>query len=171
MSHALLEGQLSPPNTVKEALAGPHIELWAADMEKELGNMERKAVMKRVKKEMMSKGKKALRVRWVFAYKWNLDGTLKECKARLVVQGCFQKYGEDYLDVFAPVAQTKSYRVLLALSAAQGWPLAQWDVDAAYLNAKLHEEIYVRQPPGFEDGTGDVYLLCKALYGLKQAGA
>ncbi len=48
--------------------------------------------------------------------------------------------------------------------------LHQYDIIGAYLNADLNEEIYMRHPPGYEDGTGAVVHLHKALYGLKQGG-
>jgi len=44
------------------------------------------------------------------------------------------------------------------------------NVVAAYLNGKLDEEVYMKQPPGFDDGTGRVCKLVLSIYGLKQAG-
>jgi len=44
------------------------------------------------------------------------------------------------------------------------------DVVATYLNGKLDEEVYMKQPPRFDDGTGQVYKLILSIYGLKQAG-
>ncbi|WVZ75853.1 hypothetical protein U9M48_023877 [Paspalum notatum var. saurae] len=65
-------------------------------------------------------------------------------KARLVAQGFYQKEGIDYEETFAP---------------------------SAFLNGFIEEEVYVRQPPGFESAKfpDRVYKLRKALYGLKQA--
>nr|GAT44721.1 predicted protein [Mycena chlorophos] len=44
------------------------------------------------------------------------------------------------------------------------------DIRGAYLNGELKEEVYMRQPPGFEDGTGRVWRLKKSIYGLHQSG-
>jgi hypothetical protein len=91
-------------------------------------------------------------------------------KSRLVAQGFSQKEGIDYEDTFAPVARLEAIRILLAFSVAKGFKLHQIDVRSAFLNDVLEEEVYVRQPPGFEIEKyfHRVYKLRKALYGLKQ---
>jgi hypothetical protein len=65
----------------------------------------------------------------------------------------------------------EAIRILLAFSVAKGFKLYQMDVKSAFLNAVLEEEVYVRQPPGFESEKypHQVYKLRKALYGLKKA--
>ncbi|WVZ75946.1 hypothetical protein U9M48_023958 [Paspalum notatum var. saurae] len=92
-------------------------------------------------------------------------------KARLVAQGFSQKEGIDYEETFAPVAHLEAIRILLAFAASKGFKLQQMDVKSAFLNGFIDEEVYVRQPPGFESGRfpNRVYKLRKALYGLKQA--
>jgi hypothetical protein len=91
-------------------------------------------------------------------------------KSRLVAQGFSQKEGIDYEETFAPIACMKAIRILLAFSVAKGFKLHQIDVKSAFLNGVLEEEVYVRQPPGFESDKypHPVYKLRKALYGLKQ---
>jgi hypothetical protein len=85
-----------------------------------------------------------------------------------VVVGCRQVLGRDYGELFAPTALTGSFRVLVGIAAVGGRTLRCADVDTAFLNAPLDDELYVRPPP--EAGTGSkVWLLRKALYGLKQA--
>jgi hypothetical protein len=91
-------------------------------------------------------------------------------KSRLVAQGFSQKEGIDYEETFAPVARLEAIKILLAFSVAKGFKLHQMDVKSAFLNGVLEEEMYVRQPPGFESEKypHGVYKLRKALYGLKQ---
>jgi len=69
------------------------------------------------------------------------------------------------------VARLEAVRLLLPFACMSGFKLFQMDVKSAFLNGIVNEEIYVTQPPGFEDHKHPeyVYNLKKALYGLKQA--
>jgi hypothetical protein len=71
-------------------------------------------------------------------------------KARLVAQGYSQVEGLDFGETFAPVARLEAIRILLAFVAYKGFKLYQMDVKSAFLNGVIQEEVYVRQPPGFE---------------------
>jgi hypothetical protein len=97
-------------------------------------------------------------------------GEVVRNKSRLVAQGYSQKEGIDYKETFALVAHLEAIRILLAFSIAKGFKLHQMDVMSSFLNGVLEEEVYVRQPPGFESEKypHQVYKLRKALYGLKQ---
>jgi len=98
------------------------------------------------------------------------EGELVGHKGRFVGRGDKQTYLVDYTDVFAPVARYATLRALLAHCAASGLILYQLDVETAFLNGEVDEEIYIRQPRGYERGDkGKVCRLVKALYGLKQA--
>jgi hypothetical protein len=78
------------------------------------------------------------------------NGEVVRNKARLVAQGYNQKEGIDYEETFAPVARLEAIRILLAFSVAKGFKLYQMDEKSAFLNGFLEDEVYVRQPPGFE---------------------
>jgi hypothetical protein len=77
----------------------------------------------------------------------------------------------DFGETFAPVARFEAIRILLAFVAFKGFKLCQMDVKSDFLNGVIQQEVYVRQPPGFENPKYPyrVYKLSKALYGLKQA--
>jgi hypothetical protein len=70
-------------------------------------------------------------------------------KARLVAQGYSQVEGLDFGETFARVARLEAIRILLAFTASKGFKLYQMNVKSAFLNDVIHEEVYVRQPPGF----------------------
>jgi hypothetical protein len=99
------------------------------------------------------------------------NGEVVRNKSRLVAQGYSQKERIDYEETFAPVACLEAIRILLAFSVAKGFKLYQMDVKSAFLNGFLEEEVYVKQPVGFESAefAHKVYRLRKALYGLKLA--
>jgi len=88
-----------------------------------------------------------------------------------VAQGYTQVEGIDFDETFAHVARLEAIRILLAYANHHDILLYQMDVKSAFLNGKIEEEVYVAQPPGFEDPKHPdlVYKLNKALYGLKQA--
>ncbi|KAL8115758.1 hypothetical protein AgCh_022311 [Apium graveolens] len=92
-------------------------------------------------------------------------------RSRLVAQGYNQQEGIDFDQTYAPVARLESIRMLLAYACYKKIKLHQMDVKSAFLNGFLEEEVYVKQPPGFEHEQHPdyVYKLKKALYGLKQA--
>jgi hypothetical protein len=77
----------------------------------------------------------------------------------------------DFDETYAPVARLESIHILLAYATYHGFKLYQMDVKSAFLNGPIKEEVYVEQPPGFDDSEypNHVYKLSKALYGLKQA--
>lgn len=111
----------------------------------------------------MHSGKKTIDNRWVFKVKMNTDGTVDRYKARLVIRGFTQEYGETFSLKFT------SIRMMLAIAAQEKLTLRQFDVKAAFLYGDLEEEIYMSQPIGFDDGSGKVCRLLKSLYGLQQA--
>ncbi|GKB92899.1 retrovirus-related pol polyprotein from transposon TNT 1-94, partial [Tanacetum coccineum] len=79
--------------------------------------------------------------------------------------------GIDYDEIFDPVARFEAIRIFLAFATYMNFIVYQIDVKSAFLNGKLKEEVYVKQPPGFKSSEfpNHVCKLDKALYGLKQA--
>ncbi|GJR05839.1 putative ribonuclease H-like domain-containing protein [Tanacetum coccineum] len=91
--------------------------------------------------------------------------------ANEIAQGYRQGEGVDYDEFFAPVARIKAIRLFLAFASFMGFTVYQMDVKSAFLYGNITEEVYVKQPPGFEDPAhpNKVYRVVKALYGLHQA--
>ena len=87
-----------------------------------------------------------------------------------MVKDCVQRPEQDYTETFSPVVRLETLRAILALAVQKDLHIRQLDVKGAYLNGTLKEEVYMRQPEGYEDNTGRVCRLVKTLYGLKQAG-
>nr|GFC09323.1 putative ribonuclease H-like domain-containing protein [Tanacetum cinerariifolium] len=114
---------------------------------------------------------KAIGTKWVYRNKKDERGIVIRNKARLVAQGHTQEEGIDYEEVFAPVARIKAIRLFLAYASFMGFPVYQIYVKSAFLYGTIEEEVYVCQPPGFEDleYPDKVYKVVKALYGLHQA--
>ncbi|GJY81565.1 putative ribonuclease H-like domain-containing protein [Tanacetum coccineum] len=116
-------------------------------------------------------GKRAIGTKWVFKNKKDERGIVIKNKARFVAQGYTQEEGIDYDEVFAPVARIKAIRLFLAYASFKDFVVYQIDVKSAFLYGMIKEEVYVCQPPGFEDPDflDRVYKVEKALYGLHQA--
>jgi hypothetical protein len=160
-------GKISVLSSLKEAQKSPQWEYWKAAMQEEQNSLDAHEVMEYVPRP---RGHKVIPVHWIFSVKMDAHGNVLRFKARLVAQGCRQIPGVDVMEVFAPTSSYGSRRALLSVAAQEGLEIHQVDVKTAFLNGELEEEVYVTQPPGFENGDGNtVCRLKKALYGLKQA--
>ena len=158
------------PTTYSEAVSGPDRDMWLEAIQSEFDSLERNHTWDVVP---LPAGRKAVGCKWVLKVKENPDGSVGRYKARLVAKGFSQIAGVDFTDTFSPVAKFASIRCLLAIAASHGLDLQQMDVNTAFLNGDLEEEIYMKIPDGFPDATarkrGMCLLLRKGLYGLKQA--
>jgi len=153
------------PKNLNEALKDSN---WILAMQEELNQFARNEVWTLVPRipEM-----NIIRTKWVFKNKMDEHGVITTNKAKLVAKGSNQEEGIDYDETYAPVARLEAVRLLLAFSCIKGLKLFQMGVKSAFLNGYINEEVFVSQPPGFEDHQhpGHVFKLKKALYGLKQA--
>jgi hypothetical protein len=140
---------------------------WVLAMQEELNNFTRNEVWHLVPRPSQN----IVGTKWVFRNKQDEHGVVTRNKARLVAKGYSQVEGLDFDETYAPVARLESIRILLTYATYHGFKLYQMDVKSAFHNGPIKEEVYVEQPPSFEDSEypNHVYKLSKALYGLKQA--
>ncbi|GJW07644.1 putative ribonuclease H-like domain-containing protein, partial [Tanacetum coccineum] len=96
-------------------------------------------------------GKRAIGTKWVSRNKKDERGIVVRNKARLVAQGYTQEEGINYDEVFAPVAMIEAIKLFFAYASFMGFIVYQMDVKSAFLYGTIEEEVYVCQPPGFED--------------------
>ena len=149
------------PSTYAEAIKD---ERWREAMRKEIHSLENNGTWTG---ENLPPGKKAIGSKWVYKIKYNFDGSIERCKARLVILGNKQVKGIDYNETFAPTAKMVTVQTFLVVAAAKGWELHQMDVHNAFLHGELDEEVYMQMSPGFASPTpGKVYRLRKSLYSL-----
>jgi hypothetical protein len=139
---------------------------WVNAMHEELETFERNQVWTLVDPPRYVN---VIGTKWVFKNKQRKDGEVVRNKAHLVAQGYSQVEGLDFGETFAHIARLEAIRILLAFAMPKGFKLYQMDVKSAFLNGVIQEEVYVRQPTGFENPKypDRVYKLSKALYGLK----
>ena len=153
-------------------MSGPYSSEWMAAYEKEYRTLEDLDSWDVVP---LPDGARSIGVNVVFKRKYDDKGELQKFKARIVARGDMQVEGRDFNDTYAPTLHLDSFRAIVALAALNGWEIYQDDVDAAFLNAPIDEEVYVRMPPGYQQygPNGEVLFLRlkRSLYGLRQSPA
>lgn len=149
--------------TYQEATTGPEKEQWKRAIQQEKDSLKKNNTWKIVDRTE-AENRKILSSKWVFKRK---DNGQKH-KARLVIRGCEQNYGIDFEEVFSPVVNSCSLRILFAIAAKRNYQMITFDIKTAFLYGKLEEDIYMQPPQGYNYGD-KICKLRKALYGLRQA--
>ncbi|KAE8186284.1 hypothetical protein CF335_g7486, partial [Tilletia laevis] len=162
-----LDGQLLEPTTFAQALSREDRAEWKTSMDEEYASLIEMGTWELCHPPA---GRKLIGCRWVYKVKTDPEGRAIRKKSRLVAQGYTQVEGIDYDETFAPVARLSALRMMVTLAIQLGLRLHGMDVKTAYLNGELDVDIYMKQPPGYDDGTGRVCRLLRTLYGLKQSG-
>ncbi|GJX70709.1 putative ribonuclease H-like domain-containing protein [Tanacetum coccineum] len=150
------------PKRISQALRDP---AWVEAMQEELLQFKLQKVWILVD---LPKVYRAIGTKWVYRNKKDERGIVIRNKARLIAQGHTQEEGIYYDEVFVLVARIEAIRILLAYASYMGFMVYQIDVKSAFLYGQIEEEVYVCQPPGFEDPDhpNNVYKVVKALQSL-----
>ena len=126
------------PRDFEEALRTPH---WRDAMETEFSALQNNGTWTLVPPVP---GVNLIDSRWIFKVKLHADGSIERYKARLVAKGLKQRYGLDYDETFSPVVKPTTIRLLLGMALSHRWHIRQLDIQNAFLNGFLDEEVYMR---------------------------
>jgi hypothetical protein len=109
--------------------------------------------------------------KWVYKIKRNANDSIDRYKAWLVAKGFKQRYGIDYDDTFSTIVKVATIWLVLFIAVSKGLSLWKLDVQNAFLHSILKDEVYMKQPHGYEskEKPNFVCRLDKTIYGLKQA--
>jgi len=158
------------PKTIRQAQASPQADDWVAAIHAELQSLRANGTWEEVHREQLPRGSRVLQSRFLFKTKLDQHGKVARYKARLVALGHLQREGIDYHEVYAPVAQLTTLRVLFALAASCKRAPQNMDITTAFLQAEeIKEEIYLAPPAGLDHDPNTLFKLLKPIYGLKQA--
>ncbi|CAI7776466.1 unnamed protein product [Closterium sp. NIES-54] len=155
------------PRSYAEAIEGPYSSQWQAAMDAEMASWKSTGTYV---DEVPPPGANIVSGMWIFRVK-RPPGSLPVFKARYVARGFSQRHGVDYFQTFSPTLKMTTLRVLLHLAAQRDYELHSLDFSTAFLQGSLHEEIWLRRPPGFTGlfPPGTQWSLRRPVYGLRQA--
>ncbi|CAI5963099.1 unnamed protein product [Closterium sp. NIES-64] len=152
---------------LREAVEGPYSSQWQAAMDAEMASWKSTGTYVDA---VPPPGANIVSGMWIFRVK-RPPGSPPVFKARYVARGFSQRQGVDYFQTFSPTPKMTTLRVLLHIAAQRDYELHSLDFSTAFLQGSLHEEIWLRRPPGFT-GTfppGTQWSLRRPVYGLRQA--
>eukprot|EP00963_Diacronema_lutheri_P012506 scaffold1797_cov453-Pavlova_lutheri.AAC.1 len=163
----LTEGLPDKFDGYHKAMKRPDKDLWSEAIHNELESLSK---MRTWDICDLPAGKKPLGSKWIFRVKRDEMNNITKYKARLVALGCHQKPGEDYDEIYAAVVSKTGLRIFLTAVNHLDLEMHQMDIETAFLNADLEDEVYLKIPDGLNKRTENQALkLNKSLYGLKQA--
>ncbi|KAK3233923.1 hypothetical protein CYMTET_55803 [Cymbomonas tetramitiformis] len=167
----VLPPRVTKPKGVKQARGAPDADEWMEAIQTELEALVTvKQALMMMDMEDVPPGVRLLDMALVLKVKLDKHRQLQKRKARVCVRGNKQGYGVDYFDTFAPCTQLSSVRLVIILALKLGLEVYHMDVETAFLNSTLEEDLYVRLRRGLEYQGRTCAKLLKAVYGLKQAG-
>ncbi|CAI7879156.1 unnamed protein product, partial [Closterium sp. NIES-54] len=148
------------PRSYAEAIEGPYSSQWQAAMDAEMASWKSTGTYV---DEVPPPGANIVSGMWIFWVK-RPPGSPPVFKARYVARGFKQRHGVDFFQTFSPTPKMTTLRVLLHVAA-------QRDFSIAFLQGRLHKEIWLRRPPGFTGSfpASTQWSLRRPVYSLRQA--
>ncbi|CAI7847473.1 unnamed protein product [Closterium sp. NIES-54] len=154
------------PRSYAEAITVPYSSQWKVAMDAEMASWKSTGTYV---DEVPPSGANIVDGMWIFGVK-RPPGSPPVFKAHYVARGFRQREGVDYFQTFSPTPKMTTLRVLLHVAAPHDYELHSLDLSTAFLQGSLHEEIWLRRPPGFTTSfpAGTQWSLRRPLYGLRQ---
>ncbi|CAI7849288.1 unnamed protein product, partial [Closterium sp. NIES-54] len=155
------------PRSYAEAIEGPYSSQWQAAMDAEMASWKSTGTYV---DEVPPPGANIVCGMWIFRVK-RLPGSPPVFKARYVARGFSHRQGVDYFQTFSPTPKMTTLRMLLHVATQRDYELHSLDFSTAFLQGSLHEEIWLRRPPGFTGSfpAGTQWSLRRPVYGPRQA--
>ncbi|CAI7819597.1 unnamed protein product, partial [Closterium sp. NIES-54] len=155
------------PRSYAEAIEGPYSSQWQSAMDAEMASWKSTGTYV---DEVPPPGANIVSGMWIFRVK-RPPGSPPVFKALYVARGFSQRRGVHYFQTFSPTPKMTTLRVLLHVAAQRDYELHSLDFSTAFLQGSLHEEIWLRRPPGFTGSfpPGTQWSLRRPVYGLRQA--
>lgn len=130
------------PKTITQALKSP---MWGKAMDSEMDALLKNKTWQLVPP---SSSKNIVGTKWIFRIKRDQHGNIIQHKARLVARDFHQREGLDYGDTFSPVVKPATIKIVLFIAVSNKWPIRQLDINNAFLQGSLSDDVYTTQPPG-----------------------
>ncbi|CAI7910951.1 unnamed protein product [Closterium sp. NIES-54] len=155
------------PCSYAEAIKGPYSSQWQAATDAEMASWKSTGTYV---DEVPPPGANIVNGMWIFRVK-RLPGSPPAFKARYVARGFNQQQGVDFFQTFSPTQKMTTLWVLLHVAAQRDYEIHSLDLSTAFLQGSLHEEIWLRRPPGFTGSfpASTQWSLRRPVYGLRQA--
>ncbi|CAI7776840.1 unnamed protein product [Closterium sp. NIES-54] len=160
-------GDIPTLRSYAEAIAGEYSSQWQTAMDAEMASWKSTSTYV---DEVPPPGANIVSGMWIFRVK-RPPGSPPVFKTRYVARGFSQREGVDFFQTFSPTPKMTTLRVLLHVAAQRDYELHSLDFSTAFLQGSLHEEIWLRRPPGFTGSfpPGTQWSLRRPVYGPRQA--
>ncbi|CAI7919661.1 unnamed protein product [Closterium sp. NIES-53] len=157
---------ISTSRSYAEAITGPYSSQWQTAMDVEMASW--KSIGTYVDAVPPS-GANIVDGMWILRVK-RQPGSPPAFKARYVARGFSQRQGVDFFQTFSPNPKMTTLRVILHVATQRDYELHSLEFSTAFLQGSLHEEIWLRHPPGFTGSfpAGTQWSLRRSVYGLRQ---
>ncbi|CAI7813326.1 unnamed protein product [Closterium sp. NIES-54] len=155
------------PRSYAEAIVGEYSSQWQTAMDAEMASWKSTGTYV---DEVPPPGANIVSGMWIFRVK-RPPGSSPVFKARYVARGFSQREGVDFFHTFSPTPKMTTLRMLLHVAAQRDYEFHPLDFSTAFLQGSLHEEIWLRRPPGFTGSSppGTQWSLRRLVYGLRRA--